>query len=135
MNTELPSQLQVIELLGGEFARASYEVGYVIIHPRSQLLWITVRADSDTVLGRDTIAILSRSASALLDSLDNIAERYVLELSSPDMAQPLASEKHFRRDRGLEVELAVVGRIPADRSNWGDVRRHGDVGDPRRPPP
>lgn len=105
----------------------------MIIHTWSQPFWITVLADGDTVLARDIIATLSHSVSALLDGLDNIVDRYFLEVSSLGMERPFTSEKHFRRARGRKVELAAVGRIPADRSNWGDVRRHGDVGDPRRP--
>ena len=33
MTTGLPSQTQVIELLGGEFARAGYEIEDVVIEP------------------------------------------------------------------------------------------------------
>ncbi|AKN17595.1 ribosome maturation factor RimP [Mycobacterium haemophilum] len=107
MSTGLPSQTQVIELLGGEFARAGYEIEDVVIDARSQPPRITVIADGDTALDLDTIATLSRSASALLDGLDNIADRYVLEVSSPGVERPLTSEKHFRRARGRKVELAL----------------------------
>src|SRR5258708_32173856 len=72
---------------------------------------ITVIADGDTALDLDTITVLSHSASALLDGLDgpdSVADRYVLEVSSPGVERPLPSAKHFRRARGRKVELALL---------------------------
>ncbi|OBJ60504.1 ribosome maturation factor RimP [Mycobacterium asiaticum] len=117
MTTGLPSQTQVIELLSGEFARAGYEIEDVVIDSRTRPPRITVIADGDTALDLDTIADLSRSASTLLDDLDDASPRYILEVSSPGVERPLTSEKHFRRARGRKVALAlsdgteVAGRI------------------------
>ena len=105
MTTGLPSQTQVIELLDGEFARAGYEIEDVVIDTRARPPRITVIADGDDPLDLDTIATLSRSASALLDGLDGIG--YLLEVSSPGVDRPLTSEKHFRRARGRRVEIAL----------------------------
>ena len=110
MTTGLPSHTQVIELLGEEFARAGYEIEDVVIDARARPPRITVVADGDIALDLDTIATLSRSASTLLDGLDGpnaIADRYVLEVSSPGVERPLTSEKHFRRARGRKVELVL----------------------------
>ncbi len=110
MTTGLPSQTQVIELLGGEFARAGYEIEDVVIDTRARPPRIAVIADGDDPLDLETIATLSRSASALLDSsrlFDGIPDRYVLEVSSPGVDRPLTSEKHFRRARGRRVEITV----------------------------
>ncbi|OBI96882.1 ribosome maturation factor RimP [Mycobacterium alsense] len=107
MTTGLPSQTQVIELLGGEFVRAGYEIEDVVIDARARPPRITVIADGDDPLDLDTIATLSRSASALLDGLDSTAQRYVLEVSSPGVDRPLTTEKHFRRARGRRVEVAL----------------------------
>ena len=107
MTTGLPTQTQVFELLGEEFARAGYEIEDVVIDARARPPRITVIADGDTALDLDTIATLSRSASTLLDRLDSIADRYVLEVSSPGVERPLTSEKQFRRARGRKVELAL----------------------------
>ena len=60
----------MIELLDGEFARAGYEIEDVVIDPGTRPPRITVIADGDTALDLDTVAKLSRSASALLDGLD-----------------------------------------------------------------
>ena len=123
MTTGLPSPTQVIELLGGEFARAGYAIEDVVIDGRARPPRITVIADGDDPLDLDTIATLSRSASALLDDLDRVRDRYVLEVSSPGVDRPLTSEKHFRRARGRKVEIALsdgsqlTGRV-------GETREH-----------
>jgi ribosome maturation factor RimP len=123
VTTGLPSQTQVIELLGGEFARAGYEIEDVVIDARARPPRISVIADGDTALDLDTIAALSRSASALLDGLDGIRDRYVLEVSSPGVDRPLTSAKHFRRARGRKVELALsdgsqlTGRVGETRAD------------------
>lgn len=108
MTTGLPSQTQVIELLGKEFARAGYEIEDVVIDTRTHPPRIAVIADGDHPLDLDTIATLSRSASALLDGSDLVdGDRYLLEVSSPGVDRPLTSEKHFRRARGRKVEIAL----------------------------
>ncbi|KKC00368.1 ribosome maturation factor RimP [Mycobacterium nebraskense] len=124
MTTGLPSQTQVIELLGGEFARAGYEIEDVVIDSRTRPPRIMVIADGDKALDLDTIATLSRSASALLDGLDDVQDRYVLEVSSPGVDRPLTSEKHFRRARGRKVDVVLAdgsrltGRV-------GETHYHG----------
>jgi ribosome maturation factor RimP len=107
VTTGLPSQTRVIELLGGEFAHAGYEIEDVVVDTRARPPRITVIADGDTALDLDTIATLSRAASTLLDGLDSIRDRYVLEISSPGVQRPLTSEKHFRRARGRKVEMVL----------------------------
>ena len=101
----LPSQKQVIELLGGELARAGYEIEDVVIDTAARLPRITVVADGDDPLDLDSIATLSRSASDLLDRMDTPA--YVLEVTSPGVDRPLTTEKHYRRARGRKVELTL----------------------------
>jgi ribosome maturation factor RimP len=123
VTTGLPTQTQVIELLGEEFARAGYEIEDVLIDPRAHPPRITVIADGDTALDLDTVATLSRSASSLLDGLGGSADNYVLEVSSPGVERPLTSEKHFRRARGRKVELSLTdasqltGRVGETRSD------------------
>lgn len=108
MATGLPSQTQVIELLDGEFARAGYEIEDVLIDGQAKPPRITVIADGDKALDLDTVAALSRSASSLLDAVNGIDSRYVLEVSSPGVDRPLTTDKHFRRARGRKVELALT---------------------------
>jgi ribosome maturation factor RimP len=122
----LPSQKQVIELLDGEFARAGYEIEDVLIDAATRPPRITVVADGDDPLDLDSIAELSRLASALLDDVDDEATPYVLEVTSPGVERPLTTEKHYRRARGRKVELTLsdgsllTGRL--GETNGGTVR-------------
>jgi ribosome maturation factor RimP len=123
VTTGLPSQTQVTELLGSEFARAGFEIEEVVIDSRARPPRIMVIADGETALDLDTVAALSRSASALLDGLDDVRDDYVLEVSSPGVDRPLTSEKHFRRARGRRAELELtdgsrlVGRVGETRDD------------------
>lgn len=104
-STGLPSQRQVVELLEGEFARAGYDVEDVVIDTAARPPRITVVADGDGGLDLDSIAELSRTASALLDVLDTAP--YVLEVTSPGVDRPLTTEKHYRRARGRLARIAL----------------------------
>lgn len=103
----LPSQDQVIELLGEQFARAGYEIEDVVIDAAARPPRITVIADAEGGPNLDAIAELSRSASTLLDELDAGAVAYVLEVTSPGVDRPLTAEKHYRRAHGRKVELTL----------------------------
>jgi len=117
VTTGLPSQEQVFELLDHEFMRAGYEIEDVVVDAKTRPPRITVIADGDDPLDLDTIASLSRRASALLDQADAGKSTYVLEVTSPGVDRPLTSEKHFRRARGRKAELtlsdgeSVTGRL------------------------
>jgi len=116
-STGLPSQRQVVELLDDEFARAGYEIEDVVIDGSARPARITVVADSDHGLDLDSAAALARSASELLDGVDDSTTPYVLEVASPGVDRPLRDEKHFRRARTRKVELTlsdgaqVTGRL------------------------
>jgi ribosome maturation factor RimP len=106
----LPSQKQVIELLGGEFAREGYEIEDVVINAAARPPRITVIADGDEPADLDSIASLSRSAYELLDRIETApggGTPYVLEVTSPGVDRPLTTEKHYRRARGRKVELTL----------------------------
>jgi ribosome maturation factor RimP len=104
----LPSQKEVIELLDGEFTRAGYDIEDVIIDAAARPPRITVVADGDDGLDLDSLAELSRSASQLLDRVDDTTAPYVLEVTSPGVDRPLTTEKHYRRARGRKVELTLA---------------------------
>lgn len=129
----LPSQKQVIELLDGEFARAGYEIEDVVIDAGVRPPRITVIADGDDPLDLDAVAALSQAAAQVLDTLDAVTGRYVLEVSSPGVERPLTTEKHYRRARGRKAELTladgsqVTGRLGGSRQGTLRlvIREHG----------
>ncbi|MDY6998261.1 MAG: ribosome maturation factor RimP [Actinomycetota bacterium] len=102
----LPSQRQVIELLEAEFARAGFDIEDVVIDGATRPPRITVVADGEDGLDLDSVAELSRTASALLDDLDTPS--YVLEVTSPGVDRPLTEPKHFRRAQGRRVEMTLT---------------------------
>lgn len=112
----LPSPEEVTKLLAAEFARAGYEIEDVTVVGNVNPPRIVIVADGDEGLVLDTIAALSRSASELLDALDDSAP-YVLEVTSPGVDRPLTAERHYRRARGRKVEMtlsdgsSLTGRI------------------------
>ncbi len=114
----LPSQQQVAELLAGEFARAGYEIEDVTVVDDAKPPRIVVVADGDEGLDLDAVAELARSASELLDGLDDSVP-YALEITSRGVDRPLTAERHYRRARGRKVDMtlsdgtSVTGRIGA----------------------
>ena len=120
----LPSPEQVTELLADEFTRAGYEIDDVVVDADAR---IRVVADGDRPLDLDAIAVLSRLASDLLDTVDTGPIPYVLEVSSPGVDRPLTAEKHFRRARGRRVEFtladgaALTGRLGATSDGVAEV--------------
>lgn len=107
-SARLPSQQQVIELLEVEFARAGFDIEDVVVDAAARPPRIVVIADGDQPPDLDSIAALSRSASELLDALDDSAP-YVLEVSSRGAESPLTAERHYRRARGRKVEFELSG--------------------------
>jgi ribosome maturation factor RimP len=109
-STRLPSQQQVIELLGDEFARAGYDIEDVVVEAATKPPRIVVVADADQGLDLEAVAALSRSASELLDGLEESTGElapYVLEVTSPGVDRPLTLDRHFRRARGRKVEMTL----------------------------
>jgi ribosome maturation factor RimP len=120
-SARLPSQQQVIELLGGEFARAGFDIEDVVVDAVARPPRIVVVADGDEPPDLDSIAALSRSASELLDGLDD-SEPYVLEVTSRGAESPLTSQRHYRRARGRKVafELSDGERLTGRLGDLGD---------------
>ena len=104
----IPSPEQVIDLLGAEFARAGYEIEDVVVDTRARPPRLRIVADGDTPLDLETVAELSRRSSALLDTVDEAADAYLLEVTSPGVDRPLTAEKHFRRARGRKAEVSLA---------------------------
>jgi ribosome maturation factor RimP len=70
---------------------------------------IRVIVDSDTGVGLDDIASVSRAVSAALDQHDElIAGPYHLEVTSPGVDRPLAAPRHWRRNRLRLVRAWLV---------------------------
>lgn len=137
----IPTPEQVSDLLTGPFERSGYEIDDVTVDARSRPPRLRIVADGDTPPDLEALAELSRTASALLDTIDGAAGAYLLEVTSPGVDRPLTAEKHFRRARGRRVEIVLAdgstmtGRlgevsqgaadlVVRDRSGWAVRRIH-----------
>jgi ribosome maturation factor RimP len=70
---------------------------------------IRVIIDSDTGVGLDDIATVSRAVSLALDQRDElIAGPYTLEVTSPGVDRPLTQTRHWRRNRLRLVRAALI---------------------------
>ncbi|WP_333770361.1 ribosome maturation factor RimP [Streptomyces sp. IBSBF 2435] len=75
---------------------------------RRQLL---VVVDAEDGVQLDTVAAVSRAVSQALDDSDVMGEtEYVLEVTSPGTDRPLTEPRHFRRNSGRLVRLALKER-------------------------
>ncbi|MFP8966653.1 ribosome maturation factor RimP [Pokkaliibacter sp. CJK22405] len=71
---------------------------------------LRVYIDSESGVGVDDCASVSRQASALLDVEDPISGEYVLEVSSPGLDRPLYNLEQFSAYTGSLVKLRL--RMP-----------------------
>ncbi len=71
---------------------------------------VTLRIYIDHVDGVniDQCASVSRELSTLLDVLDAIPYRYVLQVSSPGVQRPLFTAEHFSEQLGKQVKIKLV---------------------------
>ena len=111
--------------------RAGYDLEELVVTPAGRRSVVRVVVDRDSGVTLDDIAEVSRAVSDVLDASDDGMGRapYVLEVTSPGVDRPLTEPRHWRRNVGRLVTVAVgrtvreqvTGRITA-------VRRRGDPG-------
>jgi ribosome maturation factor RimP len=75
---------------------------------------VRVVVDRDGGLSLDDVAEVSRAVSAALDGAEAaggelLAGEYQLEVSSPGVDRPLTRPRHWRRNRGRLVKVALTG--------------------------
>jgi ribosome maturation factor RimP len=105
------------EVIAPVVAAAGYDLEELSVTRagRRHLLRITV--DGDAGVSLDAVADLSREISAALDRAEETggdfgSGEYVLEVSSPGVDRPLTEPRHWRRNVGRLVKVAVgPGRI------------------------
>ncbi len=110
-SARLPTPSEVTALLEGEFARGGYEIEDVAVEATSRPPRIVVVVDGDRGLDLDTLAVLSRSASELLDEVESTSgdgAAYLLEVTSRGVDRPLTAHRHYRRAQGRKVELTTA---------------------------
>jgi ribosome maturation factor RimP len=126
---------------------AGYDLEELVVTPAGRRSIVRVVVDRDEGVTLDDIADVSRAVSEVLDQNDEGMGRtpYVLEVSSPGVDRPLTEHRHWRRNTGRLVAVAVgpagsadqvVGRVTAvdDRGVTLAVEAKGKPGAKKRPP-
>jgi ribosome maturation factor RimP len=126
---------------------AGYDLEELVVTPAGRRSIVRVVVDRDRGVTLDDIAEVSRAVSAVLDDNDDDLGRspYVLEVTSPGVDRPLTDQRHWRRNVGRLVAVAVgpdgsaeqvTGRILAveDAGVTLAVEATGKPGAKKRPP-
>jgi ribosome maturation factor RimP len=90
-------------------AGAGYDLEDLVVTPAGRRSVVRVVVDRDQGVTLDDIAEVSRAVSEVLDANDDGMGRtpYVLEVTSPGVDRPLTQERHWRRNVGRLVTVAV----------------------------
>jgi len=128
-------------------AEAGYDLEELVVTPAGRRSVVRVVVDRDRGVTLDDIAEVSRAVSEVLDRNDDGMGRtpYVLEVTSPGVDRPLTQERHWRRNIGRLVTVAVgpagraqevTGRVTAVDSAGVTlaVEAQGKPGAKKRPP-
>jgi ribosome maturation factor RimP len=88
---------------------AGYDLEELVVRPAGQRSVVRVVIDRDEGVSLDDVAELSRALSEVLDARDEALGRspYVLEVTSPGVDRPLTAPRHWRRNVGRLVSVAV----------------------------
>ncbi|MGZ4567310.1 MAG: ribosome maturation factor RimP [Blastococcus sp.] len=142
-----PATSKLAGWIGPVVAEAGYDLEELVVTPAGRRSVVRVVVDRDTGVTLDDIAEVSRAVSEVLDTNDDGMGRtpYVLEVTSPGVDRPLTEARHWRRNTGRLVTVAVgsagsaeevTGRITAvtDRGVELAVGATGKPGAKKRPP-
>lgn len=123
---------------------AGYDLEELVVTPAGRRSIVRVVVDRDEGVTLDDVAEISRAISEELDRNDDGMGRtpYVLEVTSPGVDRPLTDPRHWRRNLGRLVVVAVggadpvTGRVTAvhDTGVTLDVETPGKLGARKRPP-
>lgn len=88
---------------------AGYDLEELVVTPAGRRSVVRVVVDRDQGVTLDDIAEVSRAVSEVLDRNDDGMGRtpYVLEVTSPGVDRPLTEQRHWRRNTGRLVTVAV----------------------------
>jgi ribosome maturation factor RimP len=93
---------------------AGYDLEDLTVSRAGRRHLVRVIVDGDAGVGLDEVAQISRTVSAALDRAEEsggelLAGEYQLEVSSPGVDRPLTLPRHWRRNVGRLVKVAVTG--------------------------
>ncbi len=88
---------------------AGYDLEELVVTPAGRRSIVRVVVDRDDGVTLDDVAEVSRAVSTALDEHDGEfgSAPYVLEVTSPGVDRPLTEPRHWRRNTGRLVTVAV----------------------------
>ena len=111
-------QQELLAVLEKPLATSGLDLEGVEISQAGRRSLVRVLVDQDGGVTLDDIADATREVSRVLDDTDAMGEQpYTLEVTSPGTDRPLVHPRHWRRNRGRLVTVAladgraVTGRI------------------------
>jgi ribosome maturation factor RimP len=118
------SATRLAEVLAPVVATTGADLENVDVSKAGKRSVVRVVVDRDGGVSMDDVADVSRVVSDALDELDEadpsaLGPSYVLEVTSPGVDRPLTAPRHWRRNVGRLVAVAmregpnVVGRVSA----------------------
>ena len=104
-----PATIRLTGWIQPVVAAAGYDLEDLVVTPAGRRSVVRVVVDRDEGVSLDDIAEVSRAVSAVLDENDGDLGRapYVLEVTSPGVDRPLTEPRHWRRNVGRLVAVAV----------------------------
>src|SRR4051794_7943858 len=105
-----PATARLTEWIGPVVDRGGYDLEELVVTPAGRRSVVRVVVDRDQGVTLDDIAEVSRAVSEVLDANDDgMGKPYVLEGTSPGVDRPLTEHRHWRRNVGRLVTVAVSG--------------------------
>jgi ribosome maturation factor RimP len=104
-----PVATRVAGLVAPVVEAAGYDLEELVVTPAGRRSVIRVVVDRDAGVTLDDVAEVSRAVSTALDEHDGEfgGASYVLEVTSPGVDRPLTEPRHWRRNTGRLVTVAV----------------------------
>ena len=104
-----PATTKLAEWIRPVVVAAGYDLEELVVTPAGRRSVVRVVVDRDEGVSLDDVAEVSRAVSAVLDENDGDLGRapYVLEVTSPGVDRPLTEPRHWRRNVGRLVTVAV----------------------------
>ena len=104
-----PVATRVAGLVAPVVEAAGYDLEELVVTPAGRRSIVRVVVDRDAGVTLDDVAEVSRAVSTALDEHDGEfgSAPYVLEVTSPGVDRPLTEPRHWRRNTGRLVTVAV----------------------------
>jgi ribosome maturation factor RimP len=120
-----PDSSRIHEVLGDPLAALDLDLEAVELTPAGKFRVLRIAVDKDGGVTLDDIAEATKAVSAELDESDVMGEQaYTLEVTSPGTDRPLTLPRHWRRNQGRLVKVALTdGRAVTGRITSSDDSR------------